>query len=230
MTYSRLLSLILLSTCFALFSACQEEEDAGFLLSPIKKIYTPDYRLVDVDEDGIPDSKDNCPEHYNPNQEDRDGDGKGDACDAQLGTYDPPAPRLKAELDDNDFGIRDCEGENVECFGAPMHDYVMVIKGKPRECICDEIVTLAIVEKGFFNPKATQYISLRDAESGKPLGEIEPRFNRDSTAIQYAIPYETTLSSEAVAIEFNSVATLNGEEVKVNFNAVLEKGNLSFPK
>jgi len=35
----------------------------------------------DSDGDGIPDSEDNCPNTYNPNQADSDGDGVGDACD-----------------------------------------------------------------------------------------------------------------------------------------------------
>ncbi len=36
---------------------------------------------LDSDNDGIPDSTDNCPNTANPNQEDTDGDGIGDACD-----------------------------------------------------------------------------------------------------------------------------------------------------
>jgi hypothetical protein len=36
----------------------------------------------DGDQDGRVDSRDNCPEGYNPDQRDLDGDGAGDACDA----------------------------------------------------------------------------------------------------------------------------------------------------
>ena len=35
----------------------------------------------DSDEDGIPDSIDNCPNYYNPEQQDADEDGIGNACD-----------------------------------------------------------------------------------------------------------------------------------------------------
>ena len=39
----------------------------------------------DRDSDGIPDNEDNCPDDYNPGQEDTDGDGIGDACEGQPG-------------------------------------------------------------------------------------------------------------------------------------------------
>ena len=39
------------------------------------------YLIVDADQDGINDDVDNCPEVYNVQQEDIDGDGAGDLCD-----------------------------------------------------------------------------------------------------------------------------------------------------
>jgi hypothetical protein len=38
----------------------------------------------DFDEDGIPDYADNCPDDYNPEQEDTDGSGIGDICNDAL--------------------------------------------------------------------------------------------------------------------------------------------------
>lgn len=47
----------------------------------------------DGDRDGIPDSMDNCPKTYNPDQKDTDGNGVGDACDTNTTTViDPPPP------------------------------------------------------------------------------------------------------------------------------------------
>lgn len=44
----------------------------------------------DADNDGIPDDQDNCPEQPNNNQEDRDGDGFGAACDGDDATTPIP--------------------------------------------------------------------------------------------------------------------------------------------
>lgn len=46
--------------------------------------------FVDSDKDGIPDDKDNCPQNYNPKQEDADKDGIGDACDQIPEETKPP--------------------------------------------------------------------------------------------------------------------------------------------
>jgi hypothetical protein len=47
----------------------------------INEILDISFGTIDVDEDGIRNSEDNCVFAPNPSQKDRNGDGKGDACD-----------------------------------------------------------------------------------------------------------------------------------------------------
>ncbi len=54
---------------------CSLEDDIR--LGPISVCVEP----PDGDEDGIPDPSDNCLDTPNPEQDDTDGDGSGDACD-----------------------------------------------------------------------------------------------------------------------------------------------------
>jgi bacillopeptidase F len=62
----------------------------------------------DLDGDGTGDLCDNCPEEYNPGQEDVDGDGVGDLCDNCPDVYNP-----EQEDSDNDGYGDACDPEDI---------------------------------------------------------------------------------------------------------------------
>jgi hypothetical protein len=70
-------------------------------------IYTDDCGPLDQDCDGVPDTADNCPSVYNPDQIDADADGYGAACDCN--DADPATHPGAAEV---------CDGRDNDCDGA----------------------------------------------------------------------------------------------------------------
>lgn len=49
--------------------------------SSLYSLPNPDYVLADIDNDGVPDIRDNCINIFNPEQEDLNNNGKGDVCE-----------------------------------------------------------------------------------------------------------------------------------------------------
>ena len=106
-------SAILLSMSM-LCGACNDDEVLTFDNDPCSKEnctvymcgdkcnryleYYDDVKGVDADQDGVPDSRDNCLGVSNPDQQDLDGNGVGDACE---GTGEAP------ELDTDGDGVPD---------------------------------------------------------------------------------------------------------------------------
>ncbi|MGD8453615.1 MAG: thrombospondin type 3 repeat-containing protein [Phycisphaerae bacterium] len=69
--------------------------------------------FIDVDDDGIADDADNCPDEYNPMQDDFDGDGAGDACD------NCPALSNADQADLDTDGIGDICDNDIDGDGVP---------------------------------------------------------------------------------------------------------------
>ena len=63
--------------------------------------------LSDRDRDGVSDTMDNCPDHWNPGQEDNDGDGFGNPCDPTPDGDPPPPPPPPPPPDRDGDGVPD---------------------------------------------------------------------------------------------------------------------------
>jgi len=50
-------------------------------ISPLTPLSNPEYRVADIDNDGIADIRDNCVSISNPDQLDINANGRGDSCD-----------------------------------------------------------------------------------------------------------------------------------------------------
>jgi cysteine-rich repeat protein len=100
-------------------ATCQTETDLcpninGYQLTvPEGKIVDTQGNCVtppDTDDDGVIDTRDNCPTVTNPNQEDADGDGIGDVCDNCAAVANPD----QADTDGNGVGNA-CQGVITVC-------------------------------------------------------------------------------------------------------------------
>jgi len=72
---------VTLGTRYTYFVSASDEVPNESVWSNGVTVTTPVVVLGDPDGDGIQDADDNCPEVWNPNQADSDGDGRGDACE-----------------------------------------------------------------------------------------------------------------------------------------------------
>lgn len=95
--------------------------DSEVLILDANNLYSltnPNYILADIDNDGVPDIRDNCTDVFNPEQDDLDNNGKGDACedydkDGIINKFDncPNLPN-KDQLDSDNDNIGDvCDSE-----------------------------------------------------------------------------------------------------------------------
>jgi len=125
----------------------------------------------DIDYDGIPDSEDNCPTVPNPDQEDEDGDGIGDACE-------------EADNDADDDGVLD---EDDNCPHEPNPDQEDTDgDGIGDACDDDEVDP---------DPDMTYYIGGHiNSAAGEPLDSVKVTITNMANDTSYVVTLDTTVT------------------------------------
>ena len=91
---------------------CASDTDCGPGSSCKSALIVAAAGVDDVDDDGVPDDRDNCPGNPNTDQADRDGDAVGDACDLQTcgnTVLEAPEPCDDGNAADGDGCTRQCK-------------------------------------------------------------------------------------------------------------------------
>jgi len=163
----------------------------------------------DGDDDGIPDLVDNCPDVYNPDQADSDGDGIGDACDDEIrleahftftpenpvvdeiitfnasGSYDPDGTIISYEWD---FGDRDTgTGEVITHSYSSAGDYD---------------VTLTVTDNDGYTASETKIISVVDGCTTISIADANAQSDC-STTTQITINNMTNFGAATVALSYD---------------------------
>ena len=93
------------------------------LETPLSSLTTAE-KSTDKDEDGIENSQDNCPDRYNPNQEDTDRDTVGDICDLRPETLGPSRCQdIDGLLNETTYNgcLEDTDNDTVPNYGDLCH-------------------------------------------------------------------------------------------------------------
>jgi cytosine/adenosine deaminase-related metal-dependent hydrolase len=95
----------------------------------------------DLDDDGVPNGLDNCPELANPDQADDDKDGKGNACDLACPTTPNPGQALCATV----YTVQELRDPS-----SPTHPPAGTVRALVKDLYVTGITIQSATAKGFF--------------------------------------------------------------------------------
>jgi subtilisin family serine protease len=135
----------------------------------------PEPFIQDSDNDGVPDSQDNCPNISNPNQEDLDLDKIGDACDddldgdgvPNLADNCPNDPNPEQEDMDDDNKGDACDFNIVTKYGT--FDPINEANPVPKELRTDNVSGYFVIQ---FHKDFNKSIASSLLNSGEVLGAV----------------------------------------------------------
>lgn len=116
--------------------------------APVPQPDPPPVQVADKDFDGVSDATDNCPDSFNPNQADADGDNLGDVCDAALPIADASSPLgyVMAEARSGSYYVNGVRVDDAQVLSSAslrrdfnIFDYDGPGIGRNRECSVDSI-------------------------------------------------------------------------------------------
>lgn len=174
--------------------------------------------VIDSDNDGIPDSQDNCPNNANANQADLDNDGIGDVCDNQ-DNRDSDGDGVENHEDDcpNQAG----SSSNNGCPGNPDLTIDENNTAISSACLnCASILANIGSDKYLLKPAgSSMFVDLRVKNNGTATSS--------QSNVQYYLSTNNTLGNTDIKFgpitNFNSISPGSHRDV----NAVFDYGTIS---